>query len=280
MTTSTQDNPIDIYIIGTGMVGYTQLTREAENALQASERVYLLDGQPMVENHIKETYTEDVVMLNREYNEGEDRVATYDRMSEEVLKGATEVDGPITFALYGHPMIFVNPSRSVIRQGREQGLNVEVQPGISAIDCVYSDIAFDPAANGVQMFEATDLLLREWELNPEVPAMIWQVSVVETDRHTEKRSKESRFTRFKEYLQNFYPEDHTGYLLQTATYPIAESQRHEFEISNLEQMAPILDKGYYILHLPPINERDLQNEELLQEVRSEDHLEEITVRDN
>ena len=46
--------PYDVYVVGTGMVGYRQLTREAEAALHRSDRVYLVHYQALVERYIEE----------------------------------------------------------------------------------------------------------------------------------------------------------------------------------------------------------------------------------
>lgn len=266
----------DIYIIGTGMVGYVQMTIEAQQALSRSETAFLVDSQRPVKDHIESEYCENTVDLTTEYTESEPRSKTYDRMARKVLDTAEDADKPVTLALYGHPMVFVSPSRTVAEQGRERGLDVEIQPGISAIDCIYTDIEFDPAQNGVQMFEATDLLLREWELNPEVPAMVWQIGSVETIRHTTNESSPHRFERFKSYLQQFYPDKHTVHLLQTATYPIAKSQNIEVHIGGFETITDDIDAGAHILHIPPVKERTVQNRQLLEQVRAEDHLETIT----
>jgi len=193
-------NPVDVYIIGTGMRGYQQMTKEAEMAVEASDRLYSI--------HLSEIYGEyldglgvDRYDLRDCYSEGKDRVETYEEIADEVLQGAKESDGPVTFALYGHPMVFVSPSRKVINRAKEKGMTVETRPGISSMDCLYVDLQLDPGQSGIQMYEATDLLLREWELNPEVPAMIWQIGAVESSiHHTSIDDKPERYERIRKYL--------------------------------------------------------------------------------
>ena len=258
------------------MVGYVQLTIEAQQSLDRSEVAYVVDAQKIVKDHIRDEYDVHVVDLTTEYTEKEDRRTTYELMARKVLDDAGTRDNPVALALYGHPMVFVSPSRMVAERARERGLDVEIKPGISAIDCVYADIEFDPARNGVHMFEATDLLLREWELNPDVPVMLWQIGAVETIRHTTGDSDPQRFERFKRYLRQFYPDDHTIQLLQTATYPIAESQRVEIPLAELETIASTIDAGAHILYIPPVRDRPIQNRELLDQVRSKEHIETIT----
>lgn len=97
-------DPVDIYVVGTGMVGARQLTREAIAALERSERLYLVHFQKSIVRYLEE-FTEDIVILNDEYTDGENRRDTYARMAERVLDGAEQADGPVAFALYGHPAV-------------------------------------------------------------------------------------------------------------------------------------------------------------------------------
>lgn len=143
------------------------------------------------------------------------------------------------------------------------------------MDCLYADIGFDPAENGVQMFEATGLLLREFELNPDIPAMIWQIGALESAIYTTAASKPERFTRFRKYLERFYPPDHTVSLLQTATYPISDSQQIEFEIGEFETMADQIT-AVQTLYIPPVRKRPVQNEKLAELTESADHIKTIT----
>lgn len=257
------------------MVGYRQLTREAEAALEKSERAYLVHYQTLVKEYLEDDLGCEVIDLTAEYSPEENRAEAYERMAEEVFTGAEEVDGPVSFALYGHPMVFVSPARWVFRDAEERGFEAKVIPGISSMDAIYADIGLDPAANGIQMFEATDLLVREFDLNPDIPAMIWQIGSVETALHTVSESTGDRFTNIREYLQQFYPDDHTAYLLQTATYPVGESKQIEFTLDEFEDMS---DQINFIqtLYLPAVRERPPQNEELLERLTSSDHLEVIT----
>lgn len=267
----------DIYVIGTGMVGYRQLTQEAIAALDRSEQIYLVHYQKIVSDHMEE-YADDVIDLTTKYEQDTKRKYAYEQMAETVLDAAEECDSPITLALYGHPLVFVSPSRWVIEEAPERGLEVQVQPGISSVDCLYTDLTLDPAKNGIQMFEATDLLLREFELNPDVPAMIWQIGMVESVLYSDETSRPKRFKRLREYLQQFYPDDHTAYITQTSTYPITESEQIEFEISEFESLHEQIN-AIQTLYIPPVQERSIQNEELAELVMSQDHLETITTNE-
>lgn len=265
---------MDIYVIGTGMVGYRQLTQEAIGALEASERAYLVHFKRTVKEYIGE-FVDEVVPLTDEYEEGRDRGHAYARMAERVMDGAETAGSPVTFALYGHPMVFVSPTRWIVDEAPDRDLTVEVKPGISSMDCLYADLALDPGEQGIQMFEATDLLVREFELDPEVPAMIWQVGVIESILHSTRDSVPGRFSRFRDYLERFYPSDHVVKLVRTATYPIADPEIIEFEIGEFGSVADEVN-AVQTLYIPPVRERPVRNEDLYERVQSREHLELVT----
>lgn len=269
------DGPIDIYVIGTGMVGSNQLTREAVHALERSERLYWAGEQDRVREYLRSEYVSDTVDLTEEYQDGLDREVSYRRMKEAVLDGAEEADEPVAFALHGHPFVFARPAEMVVEEAAERDLTVETQPGISALSCVFADFNLDPM-HGFQIIEASDLIVREWELNPQMPTVIWQLGAIETVLYKDDWSRPERYTRFRKYLEEFYPSDHEIELLQAATYPAAESDRFTFEVGELESMHETIDRGMYVLHLPPVEERPIQNEEAYEEFQSEDHFSDLT----
>ena len=112
---------------------------------------------------------------------------------------------PVTFAIHGHPLIAVHPPFLVLEMANALGLRVEVLPGISAIDTLLADLRIDPVVHGVQMYEATDLLLRRRPLQNDVPAIIWQVGTLETGLHSQRVSRPERFARFLAHLRQYYP---------------------------------------------------------------------------
>jgi uncharacterized protein YabN with tetrapyrrole methylase and pyrophosphatase domain len=267
----------DIYIVGTGMVGYSQITLETQSVLESASTIFVVHYQPTVLDYLQQFTETPVVDLSEAYEEDGERREAYEEMAETVMEASVETDDPVVFALYGHPMVFVSPVRWIRERAPDRGLSVETLPGISSMDCLYADIGLDPSKNGIQMFEATDLLLREFDLNPHVPLMLWQVGSLETELYSVYESSPERFTGLKQYLQRFYPDDHTVSLLMTATYPIGESERIDFELREFESLHDQV-KHAHTLYVPPKEEKGVQREDLYEQVHSEDHLETITDR--
>lgn len=267
------DSP-DVYVAGCGIVDIRQLTKEAEAAIREAECVYMYYYNQAINNYV-EAIASDVVFVTEEYDGDTHRGEIYRRIADRVVGGAESVDDPVTFLTYGHPFVFVTPTKFIVEAAEERGLDVRVMPGISAADCLFVDLRLDPAANGIQMFEATDLLLREFDLNPDVPALLWQVGAVETSFYSTDPSEPERFSRIREYLQQFYPDDHPVYLAKTAQFGFDESEILEYALDELESIHEVVSIAH-TLYVPPVRERPVQNEELAEVVDSKDHLDEIT----
>ena len=134
-------------------------------------------------------------------------MSAYEHMAARVVEAALD-HPPVTFAIHGHPLVAAHPPFLVLELAKALELAVEVLPGISAIDTILADLRLDPVVHGVQMYEATDLLLRRRPLQPDVPAIIWQIGPLETALHSDRVSKPERFTRFVGHLRQFYPARH------------------------------------------------------------------------
>lgn len=262
---------VDIYIVGLGIVGTRQITKEVEEAMRKSERVFILYYQKVMHDYIANELGTPVTDLHEEYEEGLDRSKTYRKMADRVMNAATKATTPITLALYGHPTIFVSPTRLIQEEAPKKGLRVKVLPGISSIDCIFAEIGFDPGNSGIQMYEATDFLVRHYTPDQTIPLFLWQVGAIESGLYTSKPSKPERFIRLRQKLQTFYPEDHILYLLRTATYPFTRSDQRAFLLRDFEKQSQHVNP-IHTLYVPPVKEKTVKDVELSQELLSKTHL--------
>lgn len=59
--------------------------------------------------------------------------------------------------IYGHPCVFATPG--LLALSKLNNIKTVVCPAVSAQDCLYADLRFDPASGGTQTFDATEYLL-------------------------------------------------------------------------------------------------------------------------
>ena len=142
------------------------------------------------------------------------------------------------------------------------------------MDCMLVDLVIDPATNGLQMYEATDLLLRERPLQPDVPAMIWQIGALETALFATGPSVPERFDRFVRHLLKFYPESHEVYATYSATHPLFKSEIYKFALRDMGKYAANLHQGFS-LFIPILSTRPIVDIQLAKDAVDVSHLSKI-----
>jgi len=112
----------DIFIVGMGISGYTQVTKETEQALTVAKKIFYVHTEPYIKEYFLR-FCPDVEDLYALYVDHQNRMKTYEGMANRVLEAA-ETTKPVVFALYGHPYCFVTPSKIVLREAPKRGLRV------------------------------------------------------------------------------------------------------------------------------------------------------------
>ena len=264
----------DIHIVGLGVTSVHQLTREAEQAIEASNEVLYLDTG-VATRHFLEKNCDRVRSLHESsYRESDHRLNAYYHMAATVIEAAMD-HPPITFAIHGHPLVAVYPSFLVCDMATVLGLTADLSPGISAMDSIVAELRIDPCVEGIQMYEATDLLLRRRPLQPDVPALIWQIGSLESRLHTMRVSRPERFERFVEYLLQYYPAAHPVIAVYAQPHPLMPATTLHFPLHEMPQHADRIHAGFS-LYVPAIGQRAIRDADLLSKVDSPEHLRAIT----
>lgn len=252
--------PFDIGIVGTGIVGSHQLTREAEEVIRRSNHTFVISSGYGLPEYVK-TICPKVTDLGYLYEPGLNRLHTYQRMAAEVLSAAV-AERPVCLAVYGHPWVYCHPTALIVRGAPLVGLHVEVFAGVSAFDTLLVDLGTDIAENGIQMYEATDVLLRRRPLQPDVTTVLWQPTVVGDPTYPSSSYAREQFVPLQEYLLTFYPADHLVKLIISKTHPLAQSTVKTFELGTLaEQLTGAPSVG--TLYIPPVVDRPVEDDALL-----------------
>jgi hypothetical protein len=165
------------------------------------------------------------------YGVGKIRGETYAEMVEEILAPVREGRN-VCVAFYGHPGVFVLPSHEAMRVARLEGLDARMLPAISAEDCLFADLGVDPAQNGCQSYEATDLLIHRRPVDPTVYLVLWQIAWLGNVRYSPTPGKE-HLPVLIEYLERFYPSDHEAILYEASPYPVGRPQIQRVRLSEL-----------------------------------------------
>lgn len=252
--------PFDIGIVGAGIVGSHQLTREVEEVIRRSNHTFVIASGYGLPEYIK-TLCPQVTDLEYLYEPGMNRLPTYQRMAAEVVSAAL-AQSPVCLAVYGHPWVYCYPTALISRAAPLLGLHVEVFAGVSAFDTLLVDLGTDIAEHGIQMFEATDLLLRRRPLYTDVTTVLWQPTVVGDPTSPPASYPREQFVPLEEYLLSFYPANHTVKLVTSKTHPLARSTIKTFELGTLaQQLAGRPSVG--TLYIPPLVDRPIEDDALM-----------------
>ena len=264
----------DVYIVGLGVLNVDHITRETEGVIRRSNEVLYVDTGVATRTYLKTLCSRVTSLFETSYEEDGHRLNAYHRMAARVLDAAMD-HPPVAFAMHGHPIVGAYAPFLIRDMARLLGLEVLVLPGVSAMDCLFAELMVDPCVAGMQMYEATDLLLRRRPLQPDVPALIWQIGCVETRLHTTRASRPKRFERLRSHLLRFYPPEHQATAAYSTPHPLMPSTVHRFVLRDICDYAHLLHAGF-TLYVPPVHERPVEDHELLRQMDSVEHLCRIT----
>jgi hypothetical protein len=262
----------DIRIAGLGVQTVTHVTREVEQAIRESREVLYLDAGAATRQYL-ESLCPRVTPLIESYRDDCARVGAYEHIAIRVIEAALD-HAPVTFAIHGHPFIAAHPPFLVLELARALDLRVEVLPGISSLDTLFADLRLDPVVHGIQMYEATDLLLRRRPLFNDVPAIIWQIGPLETALHSNRISKPERFERFVQHLRRYYPARHEAAAIYCSPHPLLPPDVMRFAIADMPRYAEAIHGGF-TLYIPPSAGRPVVDRELAAQLYDVDHLRRI-----
>lgn len=265
---------VDLEVIGLGITGVQQLTRQAEGALRRARTVFTVDASPGVRALLAARCDRVEPLFEQTYRGGEGRLPTYLQIAARVL-AASLTEGPVVLAVQGHPTVFSYVPVLLRDVAPLLGLGVRVQPGVSALDALLADLALDPADHGLQCFEATDLLLRRRPIDPHVLTVLWQVGNLETRLHTARPSTPQRLRGLVAWLLHFFPEEHPVTAVALPPHPGVPGRTWTVALRDLPEEAARLHAATTLV-LPPIGRRPLRDPWLAHAIDDPAHLEAIT----
>jgi uncharacterized protein YabN with tetrapyrrole methylase and pyrophosphatase domain len=193
------------------------VTAEAEAAIERADEVIYLVTQPLTAEWIERTNPRSR-SLEGLYAPGKPRHKTYAEMVDELL-AAVRAGRDVCAAFYGHPGVFVTPGHEAVRRARAEGFRARMLPAVSALDCLVADLGIDPAATGLQSYEATDFLVHRRPLDGAATLVLWQIGVI-GERSVATEPNPDRLAELVERLAETYPRDHEAIVYEASPYPL------------------------------------------------------------
>lgn len=241
------NNRGSLTIVGSGIQAVGQITLETKQAIEHADKVLYAVFDPVSEVWIKKT-NPNSESLECYFEVGKDRMHIYKQVTEYTL-GYVRKGLNVCVVYYGHPGVFVDPSRRSIMQARAEGFNARMLPGISAEDCLFADLGVDPGTHGCQSFEATGFLLRKPKFDTLTHLILWQIGSIGDFKHNPTNINKSGLVTLGNFLEKYYDRNHEVIIYEAAQFDKCEATIQRLPLSRLAIDAQI--NSPKILYIPP-----------------------------
>ena len=226
-----------LVIVGTGILTPAHLSQESINQIEVADIVHVLVPDPLGLSTIRALNANiknlgDLYFDETSNKNGSNRLEAYDLMVEAILEDVRR-GNRVCAIFYGHPGVFVYPSHVSIEKARAEGFEARMLPAISAEDCLYADLGFDPGDNGCQSYEASQFLFFQHTLNVNALLILWQIGVVGDETLTKLAPAEHGLQMLRERLLDWYPKDHQVILYEATRLPIMPARIEYISIDAL-----------------------------------------------
>lgn len=208
-------HPVDVYLLGTGILATVQFTEETVQALTACRLAFVLHDDLDVHRRIARMGPKVHDMADA-YVQGGQRREIYSSIAHEVVEAAAAGGGPVAFVVHGHPLFLVSASEYLLELAQERRLVARALPGVSSFDTLLTDLGID-LGYGVQIFDATSLLEQGWLPSPAIPALVFQLSTTLVGDVVSDTGPET-VAPLVEQLLRVYPVEHACTVLHSVTH--------------------------------------------------------------
>jgi len=198
-----------ITFVGAGIESLNQMTLEALQQLQSSDRVLALewDAEFFVQNSIK-----NVVDLRPLYRDGDKDEDNYKRIEDSILASAN-IGENVSILIPGHPRLGVTLVNRMQKLYPTKAIS-----GISSFCTMIDDLAIDPLEKGTVILDANRLLLFEMELSNQMNHFIYHVCSIGAARtHYSSPQRGNLIDTLQEHLSKAFPKDHSIALVSSKT---------------------------------------------------------------
>lgn len=227
-------NTPQIVIVGLGISGINQITKEGLAAIKSSKKIFYLG--PNAKKDIQNLKTLDITVesIMHLYNNGEIDKVIYKRIFDYLIDAAQQFNS-VCLLVPGHPRLGV----SVVAMLEKNEANVKVKtiPGISCFDTLINDLKRDPIEFGSLLIDANRLLLYDIPISTSLDIYIFHVCSIGTTKvHLTDSSKENKVMMLKEHLKKFYSENKKIYLISSSMNEESSFLCNEYSIGKMESL--------------------------------------------
>jgi Tetrapyrrole (Corrin/Porphyrin) Methylases len=227
------DRKGSLVCVGVGMTLGSHITPLARSYIEKADVVFTALSDGIIELWLARMNPH-VRSLQPLYKEGKSRAETYRQMVDTMLievRAGKQVCG----AFYGHPGVFALPPHKAIAIARAEGYPAHMEPGVSAEDCLYADLGFDPGRYGCQHYEASQFMFYRRRIDPSAYLILWQIGVA-GDQSFTRFSTQAQYRKvLVEILARDYDLSHEVILYKAVTLPTHQPRMERLPLGMLPE---------------------------------------------
>lgn len=231
----TNKKPGRLICVGTGMRMAGQLTPIAQSYIETADVVIAAVPNIFARKWLQGIAKEYICLLGYYSDcdvEGKSRRDTYRRMVDTIL-AEVRAGKTVCAAFYGHPGVFACVGHMAILEARAEGFSAEMEPGISAEDCLVADLGIDPAKFGAQSMETTQFMIYQRKIDPSALLILWQPGLAGELSLKRFDTSPARLQILVDKLARDYPLDHPVILYEAATHPLESTRMDTILLKDL-----------------------------------------------
>ncbi len=236
-----------LIVVGTGIRTIGQMTLESVAWIRRADKVVYIVSDPVAEEMIKTLNPAGAESLYTLYGENKPRLETYNEMVEKTLAYVRE-GKRVCMAAYGHPGVFAYPTHELVRRARAEGFKARMLPGVSAEDCMFADLNFDPAMAGCLSYEATDFLINGRIIDNTSNVILWQIGVLGDATFKSRQYDIKGMPQLLQKLYQYYSPYHDVYVYEAPLFPGIEPVIRKVPLYMLPQAGA---SAISTLYIPP-----------------------------
>ncbi|MFI1967481.1 SAM-dependent methyltransferase [Streptomyces pathocidini] len=239
----------DLTIIGSGIeaVGFTSVD---ESLIKRADYVFFCVADPATSVWIK-SIRPDAYDLYVLYDDSKLRYLTYIQMSEAILHYVRR-GAKVVAIYYGHPGVFVFSTHRAVQIARREGHKAVMRANVSALDTLCADLGVDPSQPGMQTFEATDMLIRQRQIDTGLHLILWQVGLIGELGYRRQGYLNNSFSVLLDYIEEAYGSDYPIVNYIGSRYPGIDPTKDQHTVSSLRvPEAQSTVTGISTFYIPP-----------------------------
>jgi Protein containing tetrapyrrole methyltransferase domain and MazG-like (predicted pyrophosphatase) domain len=226
----------DIYLAGSGIRSFLDLTLYTQKILKECEVIYSTVGIPTLEDYLKGIAKRVVDLRSKYYLEGRNRMDIYRDITKHVMEGARKTP-PVALLMHGHPLLFVTLAQWIQDLAGQEKLSVEVIPAVSCLDRLFVDLNLDIGPKGIQIFAANLAMSQNLPLNPRVDCLLFQIGAPFGLQHEFRPTYPEDIAPLQEYLLRYYPSENPVTVVESAIELGPESKLSHGRLGALQELA-------------------------------------------